>query len=324
MIYTLGIEPFGDYWVECIFNNCFSIIISYEPSYRYMTYLNNYKLQKEKNPSDDSIEFLNVSYPEAIYDLISFILEKQDYYFDNEENFLTELQQLIKNKQIIWVGVDMFYMIPGSLTFGMRHANHYSFISGFDDERMIYYAFEFELGGYKAHEIPQERLVTAFKNSTVKTPPAIVSRVTKNISKYSLSLDEVLINAERLMTEAANIKIDALWRIEANDEEFYEKVAQCVFALNGLINRQIGNQLLFKSIYELGMIRKENDMLGFVDLARQLEKSYGKMRNVYLRHIEHWKEGILKKELKSDRFNEMSNLQLEKEFIMWEKLLGYF
>ncbi len=330
MIYQLNYNPFSDFWQNCQLNNVFSVLISVEPSYRHAAYLNDYSYYISENSIDNysSARFLNLDYiggiKKYIEDILIYkkvldqdnrwskVINIEKYYFNNNERFIEEIQEKIKNGQVISVGVNLFYWIKGSISYNQYHYNHYALITGYDDDKLQYNTFDDDLFGYKSHMIPEEQFRIAFLNSDCKEPPAYLISVCEDIQPYKLSVYDVTTGARRVMDSISKLNTDNIWGICAAPNKFGEAVDNCVINANRIVNRHQGNKLLFESLYSLGVV-KNTDIIGkYICTENELIEGWIEVKNLIT--LCKFSE---KNCLPLEKLYELNKRLFDKEFSLW-------
>lgn len=318
MIYSLGLKPFTDFWADCRNNSLFTIVTTFEPSYKYLAYLNDYRyiIINEKNFGDILIVD---SFSEGIVNYLANskkVFTKRDYYFKNDDNFLEELQELLKNKQVLVIGVDLFYWHPESVLWQTHHTSHHALLDGFDSDRDVYFTIEDDYyGNIKIYEIPGERFKLAYRNSTYKNPPIIIFDIAKDIEPYKLTLKNVRNCAKRLIKEISAFKINGIWQIEGKKGS-YGIIESCLWGLKTVINRHKGNQFLFKALYDLKLVDDKDLCEELIQNAKELERGWTTINN----HIIKYKVSD-EEEFDSDILYDLANALFQKECEMWKRLL---
>ena len=153
----LGIKPFSDFWINCIFNVQMSILNTLEPSYKYAAYLNDYRYSIFETLADNDVVtwFLGINYVEEVVPkYIDKCFTNENLSLQNDPCCLEKIKNYVRQKKYVAVGVDLFYLIPQSFFWGKYHWRHYSLLNGFDDEKKVFYVFDEDLSGYTCCEVP--------------------------------------------------------------------------------------------------------------------------------------------------------------------------
>ncbi len=321
MLVRLGLKPFNDYWITCYYNKILTILTSIEPSYKISPYLNDYhydvQLWGTAGPDENSTLFNHLCLqPMRMFreQYLQGIFTYQPLHFRDEENCLEILKTLILQKEIIQVGVDLFYWLPNSMSFGVNHWHHTAVIDGFDDEKKVFYAFDEDNSGYDAHEIPEERFLSAIKNCNLD-PHGDILKIASPIRPYILSINDVVSNAKRLVEELSTMKTDPFWLLA--DEDFDKSRRRDVIAIHlyQISNRHKANGILFRL--------KLNEYCDS-ELINQLVQRSGKLQNGWL--IVRSQLLIVYK-LKTDRSRKIADVNdackrlFSEEIEMWDTLI---
>ena len=339
MFEHLNYQPFSYFWLNCQLNNVFSVLVSVEPSYRFAAFLNDYSYNINKLPigNHSTVRFLDLNYKDGlkkyIQDVLIYkkdILSNQDspwskvvsiekYYFKSPDRFLEEIQDLLKNGQSISVGVNLYYWVMGSIAYEKYHYNHYSLITGYNEEKHEYHTFDDDLFGYKLHMIPEERLCTAFSKSDLKEPPAFLINVFDNVRPYKLTINDVLNCADTIRKNIASIDIDNLWDVDALEKDFCEAIDNCVINANRVVNRHIGNKFLFESLYTLGIVKDKNSIDKYMKIEDELIEGWIEVKNV-IAMCKYSGKNILSIE----KIDGLDKKLLRKEINIWTQVLEEF
>lgn len=250
MKYSLGIKPFKEYWLNCSYNAIFSLLTSVEPSYRLAAFQNDYsyKISEDRESIKTIFNFL------ALQPMIEFKNEmnvlfcsSQPINFKYDKNYCDLLKELIRNKELVQVGVDLFYWIPDSICWNKHHWSHYSLIDGFDDEKKVFYVLDENINGFDIHEIPEERFLIAIHSSPIE-PHGYKNRLFDNIPPYKFSIENVINNAKRLRDGLRTIKFDPLWKLK--DDDYNKGYMMDLFSMHlfQIMNRHIANRFLFQAV----------------------------------------------------------------------------
>ncbi|WP_051217560.1 hypothetical protein [Paenibacillus assamensis] len=266
MQYSIPLTPYNDFWMNCILNSHYTIASQLEPSYKYASYMNDYSYKTWGAAIDYSfmtptIEVLDYSTNWDKYILSKVIVKEEPIFFKDMDHFVEELKHIIlEKKQLVKIHVDLFYWLPKNIAWEKFHMSHYSIINGYDPETNMYAVLDDDIEGYRTHEVPEERLIRAFMNSTAVTTPAngephaFTYQFNDEIEPYQLSIRDVRRNAERLVEELAQFSFDGLWDIKAAADQFDDYISISLIGINIIENRHLGNNFLIQSLVEIGQI----------------------------------------------------------------------
>jgi hypothetical protein len=204
---SLNFKPFNTFWLNCVYNMLFSMLISLEPSYYSAALLNDYSylVIDQGTPTGTKYNHLELWPIVKHFERYRSMLfgDYEPLNFESGDNYFDILKGLIEEKKLILLGVDLFYWIPYSVTWNRHHWIHYSFINGIDDEKRVVYAFDENVSGYNEFEIPEDRLIKAISNFP-QEPHVMSYKPSGNIEKFELSIDEVKGNSQRIIDEINN------------------------------------------------------------------------------------------------------------------------
>ncbi|EMS69248.1 hypothetical protein [Ruminiclostridium cellobioparum] len=312
----LDFKPFELFWMNCQFNMLFSMLTSVDNSYKSAALLNDYSYIVNEMETPNSTKYNELTVRPAINKYINMLLtERNPLNFENKEQCLKLLKELIKKKEIILLGVDLFYWIPNSVCWNKHHWEHYSFINGFDEEKRAFYVFDENFNGYNEFEIPEDRLIKAVMNFPLE-PHAFICKLSKNIEKFEPSISEIKNNAGRIVNEINEIIPIAFW--ELCEKDFIEGhmcdlISTQIFQI---INRHIANQILMQELESEicdGLISKS-----LVKYCIELQEGWNLVKNKLLK-IYYSND---KKSLRND-INKKCKSLLLKEIDMWNMFLKY-
>ncbi|URN93893.1 MAG: hypothetical protein NAG76_19010 [Candidatus Pristimantibacillus lignocellulolyticus] len=330
-MYSNKIKPFDEFWMNCILNQMFSVACTIEPSYRYAAYLNSYQYFRWEAATDplfryptiDSMYYLDYLYAnegkKQEFSLSNVVGPLDLYYFKDNDNYLQEIKELCRTKQIFSLNVDLYYWIPNSIAYEKFHWYHYSLFNGYDEKTSTYYVIDDNLDGYMEHGVPEERLVAAYENSeyctnpNYKLPPILKYSIREEIPPYELSLEEVRYHAARLITEIQAFQIEGLWNIELDESRLNDYLTYSMVGLNIIANRHKANDSLIRSLHELLLISTSTyEML--LSQIQDIRNGWEHTKQLFI------KASILRKLDQAQCYRLMKSL-LSKEVILWENLL---
>lgn len=105
----LGINPFTDFWIDCITNSQISILISREPSFQYAAYLNDYYyiMAETKTNDQKTVPFLSVkSMEEATAKYLFQYFSYEPLIYSDVRTGFEKIIENIRQKQLIAVRVE--------------------------------------------------------------------------------------------------------------------------------------------------------------------------------------------------------------------------
>lgn len=253
MRYLKDIQPYNKFWGNCITNMFLSILLKMDPSYEPIIYLNAYEYSYiEEN-------LFHIDFTEEYYHYFSDIFVFTYSNFDNSKDFIPQLKDILVNNLYINLNVDLFYWNTEGAYYNKVHRPHFSFISGFDEEKDVFYAFEEnkELV-YSSIEIPTERVIQAIKSEykDIRGDYRIISFRNNDIKPYELTLKRVIENAKRLV-----VNLDTFIGKEhiLDKSMFLDNMSNAYFYNNEfskIAYRLRGNILLFNTLRSKGILNE--------------------------------------------------------------------
>lgn len=255
----LDIRPFNEFWIDCKFNTCFSIITSINKSYIDAAYMNCYSYIAEtaKTPFTEVKCLRLENSDERQSELIKNNIKLTPVAFRKQENMIERVIELLENNYLL-VGVDLYYLVHGSVCWNRYHWEHYSFVKKYDKDRNAFIVLDDDLNGFGEHEVPGQRFKTAVLNSTLPEDGFIVKH-SNYMEDYIINNDEVFFNADRLvkeLKELAGLPV-AYWAL--SDHDIKEGYMFDLFALYAfqIANRQTANIKLMGRLKDLKFIDEE-------------------------------------------------------------------
>ncbi|REK69097.1 hypothetical protein [Paenibacillus paeoniae] len=321
------IIPFNEFWMNCILNSAYSIATTKDNSYADAAYINNYSYSSWEAAIDPefispTIEVLNYADKWESFVLCEVIETEIPVFFEDTQNFLVELQQIISEQKIVRLHVDLFYWLPKNIAWNRFHMSHYSIINGYDTEKREYFILDDDIDGYGTHVIPEERLIKAFYNSNAMidpdpaTPHAYVYCIRDSIVPYKISITEVKSNAERIVEELSVYSFENLWNFkEDKKDEINEYINISLIGINIIENRHIGNGFLSKRLVELELINSTTFENMKTQLAK-LQRGWKTIKQVFINSMV-----SDTKEINIDLIRSKANEMLSREKEMWLALL---
>lgn len=314
---SLNFEPFKPFWMNCKFNMLFSVLTTLEPSYNQAALLNDYSyiafVKETPNYTKYNELTINpmVKYGEEYINML--FIEQKQLNFESKEQCFSILEKLVKKKEIILVGVDLFYWIPNSVCWDKHHWEHYSFINGYNDRKKVFYVFDENFNGYNEFEVPEDRLIRAVTSCPLE-PHAFTLKLSKDIERFELSISEVKNNAERIINEINEIIPIVFW--ELSEKDFIEGhmcdlISTQIFQI---VNRHIANQILMQELED----EIHNSLISnsLVKYCMELQEGWNIVKNKVIKiYFSNDKKLLI------NDINKKCKMLFLKEIDMWEMLL---
>lgn len=281
---SLGFQPFNDYWITCYYNKILTLLISIDPGYKLAAYMNDYHydVQLWGATSEETVSLFKHIVQQPFQMLkeryLKGLLKYHPLQFKGEENCLDLLKYHISRKEIVQVGIDLFYWLPDSIAYGVNHWNHYAILDGFDDEKKVFYALDADNSGFARQEIPEDRFLLAINSCNLESHGDILELM--DVRPYQFLLNDVVVNANRLVNELREMKQGVFWQM--TDDDFDAGRRRDVFAIhiNQIACRHIGNGLLFERVLSKYC---DNDIIkALVRKSKQLQDGWLIIRSKHL------------------------------------------
>jgi hypothetical protein len=284
MDYSLGIKPFNDYWINCEFNMFFSVLTSFEPSYKFAAFLNDYSYDicELETPTNTKFNYITlkpmVNFREKYLDKLFYL--SQPINFKHQKGYTEYLKEHIRNREFVMVGVDLFYWIPDSICWNRNHWEHYSLINGYSEEKKVFYVLDENNCGYNEFEIPEERFLVAVQNSPLE-PHGYIKKVINEVGSFKLNIDDVICNAQRLRDELGAFEYAPLWQLSDADFDGGHMCDLLSMYIYQIINRHRANSFLFqeiKSYFQNGQI-----IDSIIQCSQALQEGWILIKNILVR-----------------------------------------
>ncbi len=320
-----GIQPFNEYWINCLLNMVFSVITSAEPSYMAATYLNDYDYEVgvwETEPSETNTEGNRTIHNHLILNQMQDFLEKyihgkfsyQPISFRDDEHCLDIIKGHVRQKEFVLVGVDVFYWVPGSFGYGQNHWNHHSFINGYDDEKKVFYIFDEDINGYVEQEIPEERFLLAL-NKAIIEPHGFIIKPPEHIPPFTFSINDVVKNAEKLINQISTMQIGPFWILTDNDFNTGIQQGVIIVLIYQVMHRHYANELLFRVV--LNKYCDTDTISSLVRISKELQNGWSTVKSQMLKV---YKSETDRRKILDD-VNELVKHLFLKEVEMWNKVV---
>lgn len=313
------ILPFTDYYINCYLNNMFTLLVAMNESYRLFAYENNYtyKIERDLNSGKNTfaIGYLLDTYLEA-YNLV---FEKKAnannindflYYKIPPLGEIVDLDAFLSNNcldkdEILFVSVDLFYLIKGSPLYHTEHKSHYTLLCDFGEENCN--ILDEGLWGYGENTIQLNDLLLAFSKSSLR--PSCYYHKIKKLSKfYDLNMQKIIENADRIIKDIQ--KIDVLCGEILEGQGYFMLVS----TINKIINRHIGNSYLFNALHT------EKNLPAFLcnefcEKVKELSHKWALQKNIIMKQYSKCRN------INYDEITTNMKSLLYLEMAMWQKFI---
>jgi hypothetical protein len=316
---TIGLQPFQDFWLNCMMNGQFSILCTIEPSYKYAAYLNDYHYQLATTTMGHD---LPITYLESwsLGDVNARYTEKFFSYdplsIRNEANILERIKDLIRQQKIISLGVNLFEWIPHNLGWQKYQWSHFTLVDGFDDDQEVFFVLDDDFRGYGYHAIPAQRFYQAVM--AAKTDPeGFIINVPKELEPFEITLDDVWFFSNRLKTELESLTMKSFGQISDYETKNWVVFELFLMYIFQIANRQTANILLFQALSEKNLITNPTLIAELIDRAALLKKEWQILGKKILKEYNFHQKQINPDELYDAFYHLLGN-----EIVMWNRLLS--
>lgn len=274
------IQPYKKFWGNCIINMFLSILTKVDPSYDPLAYLNYY----EYSYYPDNV--FHLDYTQEYYNSFRSIFDYEIFKFKDKKDFLAEFKNVLMTNPFATINVDLYYWNSAAYYYNKIHSSHLAFVTGFDEEKDIFYGFEDDVNlFYDVREIPTSRVIQAFNSShkQVDGDYRILSFKQDTLPQYEINIKQFLKCTNELIYNLDMLidKKEVINKVMISED--ISKIHHYNYEFSKISNRLKGNILLINTFEDMGLLKK--------DIAHQLiaifDDSCVKWKNiqsVYLRH----------------------------------------
>lgn len=312
MRYIKDLKPYNKFWGNCIINMFLSILTKVDSSFDPLAYLNYY----EYSYYPDNV--FHLDYTQEYYNYFADnIFKYETFYFKDKENFLEEFKGILMNNLYATLNVDLYYWNSTGYYYNKIHTSHLAFVTGFDEEKDVFYAFEDDVNlVYDVREIPINQVIQAYKspNKQFKGDYRILTFKNDFIPSYEIDIKQFIKCTKQLIY---NLDMLIEKKEVVNKTMIREDSSKVYFYNNEFIkisNRLKGNKLLLGTLKDKKLL---NESLTD-ELNEVLDDSCMMWKNI---------QGVYLKNCLRNNFAELDNIEkkisaafmTEKE--VWEKVI---
>lgn len=306
----LGIEPFREFWVDCFSTLINSIVCSKTDIPKEFVYDNNYVYTMSRIDFPQNKVLWTIAVQAENSSIVQELFSKVEYTdFVHKDDLVSELHNLLDQKKIIFLGVDLFYWVSDNFNWHRNHFNHFSLINGYDEKKKIFYILETGATGYMEYEISEEELVLAARGFLGEA--SMVAQINQKIKMDAYTSEEMIINAKKVIASINEIlkgKKQILDCSILKNEEYWKVLDHIQTHLYGIESRQKANSLLIKRMLDSNGGK-------FFDAFSELEGGYSLMKNRVL------KANIDKKHIDIEEVKNKFFVLLMQEKQIWKEIL---
>lgn len=314
----INVHPFNEFWIDCRFNSCFSILTSINKSYCDASYMNCYSyityIEKTPFTSVKCLRLRNSDRSQS--DLIDLNITTIPVEFRNQSNMVKRVIELLQYNHLL-IGVDLYYWIPNSICWYKNHWEHYAFVKKYDKDKNAFIVLDENLNGYGEHEIPCQRFETAVLGSPLPGDGFII-KYKNDLEDYKINCNEVFSNADRLIKELRELSDlpSDYWILSKPDIEKGNMFDLLTLHTFQIANRHIANIKLISRLKDLEFINNEK-YGAMADKFDELRKGWTIIKNKIIKG-----NVSVPRNLDSRYLNIMKDNLLMKEISVWENLLA--
>lgn len=282
-----NIRPFSDFWINCDFNYCFSILTSIEETYREYACMNSYsyEINEITTPRGTIVKYIGLESTDTEQlRFASSKIKKIAITFKDKANLIDDIIYLLKN-HILLVGVDLFEWIPKSICWKKYHWEHYSLIVDYYDERKTFAVLDENLSGYGMHEVPIERFTSAVLNSSLKEDGYIL-RCDGGLERFEFDSKVVFENALSLKDGLEGMANEnKLWGLSSQDiaeGHMFDLFSMYAYQIS---NRHVANMKMMNMLLQHSCISKASCEL-LTQRFFKIKRGWEIVKNRFIRGIE--------------------------------------
>ncbi len=258
---TNGIKAFEDYWVECQYSTDLSVLTSIYPHLKneLFSFSNEYTYELIGYTPKGSQKFYNVEAKPARSLRDGFETEYRSNINDTEK-LIKKIRQLVRRRKYVYVGIDLFYSLPNTITWQKFHWQHYTFVTGYDRKKDEFYILESTFTeGFKEYAIPTERFKQAITSCDFENK-VFSNKLIKGYVPEEVTVEDIKRNAENIVKSIEARDGMPMYHMDDDDYEnryFEELGGQHLFII---MNQQMSNKRMFSIMNEKGYL--SNDKAG--------------------------------------------------------------
>lgn len=307
----LEIKPFEEFWLNCGFNNNFSILTSYNEKYRELAYLNGYTYEAYNKWSPKHIALNNSS--EIQDKIIREIIHKEYFSISYSEDNANKLINMISDSNLM-IRVDLYNWLPNSPSWHKEHNFHYTLLINYDEIKNEIIVIDDDSMGYGIKSLPYDRFLQCI-NDEQNNITGYIIQICDDVD-YELNMKDVAYHASILLDNLNYFyKENDFWRVEKNEKgeslcQFY------AFELYKIENRQKANLALIKCLYDKKYINKKT-YLYMCKAFSELKQGWERIKNILLKDYIHSSECVT---VNVEKLNALKTQCIAKEMEIWEKI----
>ncbi len=248
------IKPFNEFWLDCYSTAIYSILQSNYEVDKSVFYNNNYVYEHSENVRTGMGRAYITINLDSIMDKLFMSCETHD--FTKEEDVVAKLKFYIDRKNIVSLGIDMFYGVPDTSQWRKHHINHNILVEGYDDSKQCVYVLETGENGYKEYLMSYDEITKAAKEFICFARDTEIFEVNHDNVFFMVDKKDVINNAQIIVESIDYLvsKVDSIWKVEP--EKLLSMKDEIDSHIKSIRNRQEVNAKLFKELDKNGEYEK--------------------------------------------------------------------
>lgn len=296
----INVKIFTDFFINCEMNIWLSLLMSKEHTYQVLSYVNGYKYYV--NDAYGWCKAIDV-FKQTLNDELSSVIEC-NYLDVSKDDLVDIIKSNVDSQQIIGVAVDLYNWLPNGIAYRKEHWYHYTTVVGYDEDSI--YVIDDDMYGYGKKKVSYNTLLNAFTPNTLEAG-LVKYLIKEHLQEQNIRLDVICENAEKILPQLDQFITSDMWAISLGNS--YDPTCYLITCVNRILNCQIGNGFLLKTLLANDMISNEC----YVQLSDYNERT-----------VECWKRihnALIKKFLSNSKANFKSINEMSREAFMCEKAM---
>lgn len=249
------IRPYNEFWIGCENNLMLSVLQSINNKYKNIVLNNNYDYTVRNVISDCKKEFnlINMRFTDFNIEGNLFINSRK-YIFNNDEEMLLTIKNLLLENKFIFPLVDLFYWVDGNFSYGKNHWYHDAFLQCYDQENDCFSVIDYEdKDGFDIYKVSSEKFLKAVKISENSQVEINVWDVNPNIKIKNITKKTLVENALKLIKSLSVMEEYTYWDMLEEDFRLNSYKDFNFVDLYILVQRHSVNIRLFNEIKEMNI-----------------------------------------------------------------------
>ena len=243
-----NVRAYDDIWFDCRGNLYLSILQTIDKYYRNIALNNDYIYRNRLVETETGT--LTILETFTKWDIVGDMFKnKIDIEYENDEQFLFKIKQLLKDGKYIFAGVDLFYWIKENLCHGKDHWFHSTLIQKYDEKDDLFYVFDVNMDKtYGIFTIDSKSFLNAVKKGMEGGIPTKWCDIDLNVEIHDISKDLLINNSQNRIKNLEDVKKSYYWdMLEVEYQNgAYEDLN--IVHLGRIVQRQLANNMLFNDL----------------------------------------------------------------------------